>query len=319
MIANEEDVRYAYRLLLGREPDDDGFKNHVDAMNSGGLTTLDVAQAIMGSREYLGRFSSEAGFNEIEVHGVTIFPWSGDHLIGDPFAATGEYEQNVLPLFLESLRTGFSVLDVGANVGIFSLTAARKVGAGGVVYAVEPLMKNIQSICAGIIKNGFNNIRLMPVAASDRSGAVAMERASNSSNGIVDLRSSVSSGIDLAPTQRLDELLAGVNRIDVVKIDVEGFEPVVWEGMKSLVARCRPLIFTEFSPIAIRNTLRRDAEDYLDQLFEFASGQIDVLHRDEAIVSCTNATMVMNEWRNANDRVGLDGRLHLDLMVNARR
>ena len=60
---------------------------------------------------------------------------------------------------------------------------------------------------------------------------------------------------DYVPTQRLDDLLAGLSRLDVVKIDIEGHEPIAWAGLKSLVAKHRPLIFTEFSPVAIRKSL----------------------------------------------------------------
>jgi len=43
----------------------------------------------------------------------------------------------------------------------------------------------------------------------------------------------------------------------VIKIDIEGYEPLAWKGIRSLVDRFRPLIFSEFSPVAIRNTFCR--------------------------------------------------------------
>ncbi|MBL0163546.1 MAG: FkbM family methyltransferase [Xanthomonadales bacterium] len=108
---------------------------------------------------------------------------------------------------------------------------------------------------------------------------------------------------------RIDSLLNGVERLDVIKIDIEGYEPRAWEGLRSLVRRLRPLIFSEFSPIAIRNTLAVDAEDYLKELFAFSTGPIQVLHRDKPRAACANAAEVMLEWNAANKRMGMDGQI----------
>lgn len=235
-------------------------------------------------------------------------------MIGDHIAAESQYEPNVLPLFLDSLSPGFHVLDVGANVGLFSLLAAGRVGPEGRVYSIEPVSKNVRSLCAGIHRNGFANICLFPVAASDRAGVIAVMRYDDSSNGIVDSELSMSEGVEFVPTQRLDFLLAGVPRLDVIKIDIEGYEPVAWGGLKTLVEKHRPLVFSEFSPIAIRNCSRMEATDYLAQLFEFTN-RIEVLSRDGRRIVCADSDAVMREWRKANDEMGLSGELHLDVMV----
>lgn len=318
MKATKDDVRYAYRLLLGREPDFEGLAHHYALVSGHGLSTADLIQGFMRSDEYLSRDSRQPVLQEVEIHGAKIFPWHGDRLIGDQAAATKDYEPHVLPVFLESLRPGDYVLDVGANIGIYSLTAAKRVGSDGMVYAIEPVAKNIQSLCAGILGNKFENVSVMPVAASDKCSVIGVLRYSDSSNGIVDSNASAASGSDFVPTHRLDRLLPDIGRLDVVKIDIEGHEPIAWEGLKSLVAKHRPLIFTEFSPVAIRNHSRTDPEYYLRALFEFANGRIDVLHQEGNRIACVDAAAVMHEWKEANKRFKLDGTLHLDLVVDTR-
>ena len=319
MRADSQDVRYAYRLLLGREPDDAGLSHHMDAVRRGDLSTQNVAQNLMRSEEYALRNSEDSELQEVELDGVKFFPWRGDRLIGRHLVEAIEYEPNVLPVFLESIRPGDCVLDVGANIGIFSLFAAQRVGESGQVLCIEPVMKNVNSLCAGILENAFKNVAVFPVAASDRMGVIALIRHSDSSNGIVDSHFLPTNLCDYVPTQRLDFLFAGTKRIDVIKIDIEGHEPVAWIGLKSLVAKHRPLIFTEFAPVSIKNHSHTDPEQYLEDLFEFADGCIDVLHRDVEPVQTASAAEIMNEWKAANDRAGLDGTLHLDLMVDARK
>ena len=316
--ATEDDVRYAYRLLLGREPDDGGLAHHKQWVASTSLPTTDLAQAFLRSDEYLSRSEKSSVLQQFVFRGVKIYPWRGDKLIGECLLATGSYEPHVLPVFLESLRKGDSVLDIGANIGIYPLLAAKRVGKKGTVCAIEPVAKNVRSLCAGILANGFQNISVLPVAASDKSSAIAVVRHSDSSNGIVDSHVNFSGDCDYVPTQRLDALLGGLKRLDVMKIDIEGHEPLAWAGLKSLVEAHRPLIFTEFSPVAIRNHARTRPEGYLSDLLEYSNGKIDVIHRDRTRVRCRDPAEVMREWMLANDRLALDGGLHLDLVVNCR-
>ena len=316
--AIKDEVRYAYRLLLGREPDEAGLKHHARLLANGDLSPVDLAQSLLRSEEYQSVHGQISTLCETMIDDVKIYPWQGDRLIGDQLLATGDYEPNVLPQFLGSLKEGDHVLDVGANVGIYSLLAARRVGADGVVYAIEPIAKNVRSLCAGIVANGFQNVSVLPVAASDKRSAIAVLRHSDSSNGIVDSNVSASASTEYVPTQRLDELLAGIRRLDVVKIDIEGHEPRAWIGLSALIAKFRPLIFTEFSPVAIRNHSRSDPESYLMDLFRFASAKIVVLHREGSKVECEGPSAVMREWKAANQRYGLEGALHLDLVVDTR-
>ena len=235
LAATPEDVRYAYRLLLGREPDADGLKHHTDLVRKGSVNPNDLARMFMMSDEYSARDSTSSMLREVEIDGVTLFPWRGDTLIGDHISPDSAYEPNVLPLFLESLSPGDHVLDIGANVGVFSLLAARRVGREGRIYSVEPVGKNVRSLCASILRNGFENVSLFPLAASDKASVIGVIRRSDSSNGIVDSNIKGMDAVDFVPTQRLDFLLAAIERLDVVKIDIEGHEPIAWKGLKSVM------------------------------------------------------------------------------------
>lgn len=319
MKATKDDVRYAYRLLLGREPDAEGLAHHLDDAIRHSMSPDAVGRNIMASDEFRARIDKQTKLREITIDDVKIYPWEGDRLIGDSLNMLSDYEPNVLPVFLRALRPGDYVLDVGANIGIFTLLAAKRVGVHGRVYAFEPIARNVQSICAGIIGNGFANISLIPVAAADKAGAVSMHPTDNSSNGIVDMRVSTPGDANMAPMNRIDSLLSGIERLDVIKIDIEGYEACAWKGIRSLVDRFQPLVFSEFNPVAMRNTLGVEPREYLSEILNVISGPIDVLHRDGDVVSCRSDVDVMREWHAANQRAGLDGALHLDLRFKTRK
>jgi FkbM family methyltransferase len=317
MTATPEDVRHAYRLLLAREPDPEGLATYVTYIEQHSVNAPDVATMFLASTEFKNRQADISQRDEIGFEGLKLYPWRGDSLIGDLIKSTGRYEPYMLPFFVECVPVGGVVLDVGANIGVYTFSAARKAGESGRVFAVEPVAKNVQSLCAGVLGNGFGNVSILPVAASSEAGAVPMLRRRDSSNGIVDTRIDPAVAESFVPSQRLDFLLAGLERLDVIKIDIEGHEPIAWPSIEVLVRKHRPVVFTEFNPVAIRNHSGVPAERYLEALYAIG-GDVLALHLDGSRVACETPESAMAQWREANRRMhSVDG-YHLDLFVDAR-
>lgn len=311
--AGEADIRSAYRLLLGREPDAHGLRTHLQWAREHHVKPVDIARRFMDSDEYRARAMSEAELVRVEMDGYSVFPRRGDELIGAGVIQNGQYEPHVTGVFEKSLHPGAYVLDVGANIGLYTMRAAARVGSSGKVIAVEPLPQNHKALYAGISHNGFSNIWVLPFAASASAGLVPAICAPNSSNGIVGVRSPGVSQEMHVPTCRLDDVLSNLPRLDLVKMDIEGHEPVAWEGMTALMERHRPSVFTEFNPIAMRN-VGQDEMEYLQALFEYG-GRVLVLHRETEAVACCDAAAVMEEWATVNRKLHLDGEMHLDLYI----
>ena len=325
MIATESDVRSAYRLLLGREPDAQGFEHYVQWIGANGVIPQQLVEQFLHSPEFQARHPSlfadrgtvvPAGLVRVEVGDYAVFASERDNLIGASLTQ-GEYEPYVMGRFKRRLAPGDHVLDVGANIGIFTMAAASKVGSSGRVVAVEPLPANHRSLYAGIVHNGFENVSVMPFAASDRPGIISAICGRDSSNGIVGVHAQADSYEINVPMHRLDDVLATLPRLDVVKIDIEGHEPLAWDGMIGLLRHHRPDVFSEFSPIAMKN-VGNDALAYLAKLLAY-SDRVTVLHRDMDAIECRDAEAVMHEWCEANRRAGLSGEMHLDLFIEGRR
>lgn len=138
---------------------------------------------------------------------------------------------------------GDTVIDVGANIGVFSLWAASRIGPHGRLVAVEPHPLSYRHLERNL--------------AAFAPAALALQTACGASTGELDLhfvpgRLSVSSfeprpdrvGHVRVPVRRLDEIAdqAGVDRIDLLKIDVEGAEQLVLEGAGEMLSRVARLV-----------------------------------------------------------------------------
>ena len=152
-------------------------------------------------------------------------------------------------VLLDSLPAGATVVDLGAHLGTFTLAAAAK---GFEVIAVEASAQNVSALHQSIAANGFTNIKVAPVAVSDHAGLVsfvhdgAWGRITNDSLGgpLVEVRA-------LPLPSILEEL--GVARVDAMKMDVEGAEPAVIAGMRTLARRSdAPMIVFENNPHTLR-------------------------------------------------------------------
>jgi len=168
----------------------------------------------------------------------------------------GVPEPGLTRRFRNTLRPGMVVVDVGANVGVYTLIAARLVGYAGRVICFEPTPRTFAILKDNIQINGLletGRVRLHAVAITDRIGTARFAvHAANSGHNTLFPESSDASLIDVETTT-LDAALADVPRIDVIKIDAEGAEPLIWAGMAATLARNPGVrIFVEFAPALLR-------------------------------------------------------------------
>jgi FkbM family methyltransferase len=167
----------------------------------------------------------------------------------------GEYEPETTALFRSLLRPGQTVLDIGANVGYFTLIAAEAVGPSGRVVAFEPVEENLRLLRDNLRINGLANVEVETSAVAD----------ANATERIYLYRKDVNSGMgslmgseaDVGVEQRsvatttVDEYLrrARAERVDVIKMDIQGCEGKALDGMLGLLAReAAPVLLWEINP-----------------------------------------------------------------------
>jgi FkbM family methyltransferase len=160
-------------------------------------------------------------------------------------------------------RAGMVAIDVGANVGYHALPLARRVGDTGLVLAVEPSGRAMRRLRRNAELNGLQNVRFLRMALGDADLESAMLR----------IRSSYRlDGRDRPELQRvrvrtLDSLVGdeGIARLDLLKVDVDGFEARVFAGAEQTLARFRPSILFELVPQEVRR-LGEEPEEVLSRL-----------------------------------------------------
>ena len=144
------------------------------------------------------------------------------------------------------LAPGDWALDIGANVGHYTLAMAALVGARGRVLAVEPISETFDLLTSNVLASGYGNVSALNVAASAVDGLVSMQVPKYGNGRIEDyyLAHIAAHGDRNVLCVRLDSL-PYARRIAVVKIDAEDHEISVLQGMTQLLARDRPTLIVE--------------------------------------------------------------------------
>jgi len=176
----------------------------------------------------------------------------------------GEGETAVQKILVEGLRPGMVFYDLGANIGLYSLLAARIVGANGRVFSFEPDPEVSARLRRNVARNGFSNITVVEAGVWSSSGDVNFVPAAASSpdHGTGSFVGS-DAGVAGMPVRcvALDDFLADAPPPAAIKCDVEGAEVEVLRGAAKLLERHHPWILCEIhseaNGRATREFLRR--------------------------------------------------------------
>lgn len=163
---------------------------------------------------------------------------------------TGGWEPLETRVIAAALKPSDIFVDVGANIGFFSLLAHRLVGPNGRVHAVEATPTTADLLDANIALNGADTIYVHRCAAGDRNGVVTMVVHDTGNIGSNHL-SFGGAGSEIA-LRRLDDLVAGP-AIRLIKLDIEGAEAMALRGAGALLdGDTAPALLFEFSPAMLR-------------------------------------------------------------------
>jgi FkbM family methyltransferase len=144
------------------------------------------------------------------------------------------------------LGAGDWVLDIGANVGHYTRRFSDLVGPTGRVIAFEPVPRTFELLSANVQLFANKNVTLMNAAASDACGMVGMQIPTFESALSNYYQAHISGGhSDVQVMTLAVDSMALPHAVKLIKIDAEGHEPAVLQGMRNLLARDRPLLVVE--------------------------------------------------------------------------
>lgn len=191
---------------------------------------------------------AERLFSRLEAPCVLARPYCGYQLSLDVTRSTahrllyleGERFVAERSIFRSLLKPGMRVVDVGANVGYYALMIARGVGPDGSLLAIEPEPANLEELTRNVRLNGIENATILPLACGRADGTARLRPGMN---GRIELGAGQGSEVTI---RSLDSVLD--RPVDLIKVDVEGFEGEVLAGAERILREQRPDLFVEVHP-----------------------------------------------------------------------
>jgi FkbM family methyltransferase len=166
----------------------------------------------------------------------------------NPGYALGTTEPGVQQALAELLEPGMTFYDVGANMGFFSLIAWRRVGPHGRVRSFEPLPESARTLRHNVALNRAENVEVVEAAVGARPGRAQLAVTAESVQAHlaeIETDTPTLGFVEVGVTSVDAEVAAGRPSPDIVKIDVEGAELAVLEGMRKTFERHPPTVICE--------------------------------------------------------------------------
>jgi FkbM family methyltransferase len=251
-------------LLYPSLPDE--LRAQVDEAAAGELAQVSTIRRMLGTIEHQvapTAFTVQLAAGDAvrcTVGGVELLCDAADAAV-TPGLLSGEYEAHLTAVFERYCTAGMTVVDVGANLGYYSLLASRLVGPSGRVVALEPNSENCRLLLSSLRLNDITNVQLLPVAADVATGWAYYSTHVGSNGGLIEDGDLLAHPGTVVPTFRLDELVDGT--VGFLKMDVEGAEGRVVRGATRLIERDRPIVTTELKDEMLRRVSGTTMADYL--------------------------------------------------------
>lgn len=195
------------------------------------------------------------------------------------YMVKGGWEAETTRLFKQLAKEGDTIVDIGANLGYYTLLASKIVGDSGKVYAFEPDPTNYKVLSSNIELNGCKNIITEQKAVSDANGKVTLYLDSKDVGAHTIYKNGKTKKSVTVDSVTLDEYFKGKEYpINIIKMDIEGAEMAAIRGMEKIIELNDDLkIFTEFHLPWIRRAGVLP-EYFIAQLLEHYKFSITVIH-----------------------------------------
>lgn len=250
--------------------------------------------AIKRILRFLNRLLNPGRDIRIQLQGQTIYASTLDRLIVlllKKFALVEEYENK---FFQSIVKPGMIIADVGANIGWYTTMASRLVGDSGKVFAFEPDPENFRLLCKNVSVNQCKNVEAFDWAVSDRTGEIQLffceeNRGDHRIYESGDGRKKI--GIHAIS---LDDFFKNALRVDMIKIDVQGAERLVFSGMKKIIENNPQLsVIMEFCPAYLR--ICDTSPDHFLREMESSGFSIYLINEDEERIELINKDKLIKE------------------------
>lgn len=256
-------------------------------------------------KKIAGVINSQIKFSndfEVKMHGFTLYAHSLDRLVALYLWKISVLESYETDVVNSLIKKGMVTIDIGANLGYYTLQLARLTGATGQVYAFEPEPDNFRLLKKNLIVNHFSNVVAVQKAISDKNDSMFLYFCKeHHGNHKIYPSGDKRKRIPIKSTT-LDYFLKGKRKPDLIKMDIEGSEYLAIKGMKKTIKDCKHLIIIcEFapetltqcgcSPIHFLKTMTK--QGFTRQLINEKGGKLEFIE-DKALVELSKEEKCVN-------------------------
>jgi FkbM family methyltransferase len=268
-------VRWAYRLFLDREAENDAVLERYPI----DIDTSELRNEFVNSIEFqnnfkdskIGQINKELWVLHKSCYGFKIYVNLGEKAICRPILHDA-YENTETKLVLTWVHPGDWVLDIGANIGYYSLLMSNIVGNEGRIFSFEPIPFLYERFEASILENGYKNIKVHKIALSDKESCFEMiylPNAENAGGSFLNKSHEKLQGHSTinVKTTSLDNLTFE-KHVAFLKMDAEGAENLILEGGQFFFKTNHPILLTEVHPFQLRRVSGVSAKIFINHLNE---------------------------------------------------
>lgn len=225
----------------------------------------------------------------------------------------GTFEPHCLPFLRGCSRKGGVILDVGANIGFYTIESSLAVGSKGRVISIEAAPRHLEALRSNIELNGMENVTVIPLAVGDAPGSATLSLPRGDNLGMFTLGEVGSDEAYSVEVDTIDSLLEkqDITSLDLVKMDIEGSEFRALRGARATFERFRPSLLIELNDPALRRcgTSSQAVRELLDGMgyegWRIGRTSIERLDSVRALSGCDECLFVHRENRPLVAQLGL--------------
>lgn len=238
-----------------REPDKEALDFFLTEIISGRLKKLDLPSILENSEEYRKLYDLKNGFT-ITNEGFSMILDPEDKIISRTIAVSGWWEPSETKFLKKIVKEGMTAVDIGANIGYFTILLSKLVGPNGRVISFEPNPNSFSILKRNIMENKLDNVLPVQKAVTNYEGKTKLyvstdNHGDNRIFGFQIEETDENRHEIIVDTTFLDRELLN-EKIDVMKIDAQGSELHIMEGGTETIQKNRALkIILEFWPVAL--------------------------------------------------------------------
>ena len=247
----EKRVSDFYRQYLKREPDSAGLQHILELIKTNQIKIEDLPDMFKTSEEY----NSLQLWNHACVYtknGTKMFINQNDHVISKQLAFRYSYEEEEINFLKTKISPGMTVIDIGANIGYHTLLFSKWVKPYGKIFAFEPDPTNFKLLKKNITANQIKNIVSFKNAVSDKNDKISLFLSEDNSgdhriNDLLIFKNDNMRKKIGTHSVKLDSVFSKSQKIDFIKIDIQGSEIQALNGMQNILKNRKNSYFNDDS------------------------------------------------------------------------